>query len=130
MVPRLGKQGWPFYNEADQYTTHPGAEPDPLYGSSHVKDLYFRAQSDYNGRFSVPVLWDKKHGTIVNNESADIARIFNSAFDALLPADTAALDLYPETLRTEIDEVNAWVYDTLNCEFGCGRMREGLTAGV
>ncbi|KAI4528924.1 hypothetical protein K525DRAFT_244802 [Schizophyllum commune Loenen D] len=114
VVPRLGQQGWPFYNEADEYTTHPGAEPDPLYGSSHVKDLYFRAQSDYNGRFSVPVLWDKKQHTIVNNESSEIIRIFNTAFNELLAPEFAAVDLYPSELRPKIDELNEWIYPQIN----------------
>ena len=65
-------------------------------------------------RFTVPVLWDTKHETIVNNESSEIIRIFNTAFNHLLPADKAALDLYPEELRSQIDELNGWVYDTVN----------------
>ena len=62
----------------------------------------------------MPVLWDTKTSTIVNNESSEIIRMFNTGFNDLLPADKAALDLYPEPLRAEIDEVNAWVYDTVN----------------
>lgn len=65
-------------------------------------------------RFTVPLLWDKKKSTIVNNESSEIIRMFNSAFNHLLPADKAALDLYPEPLRSEIDELNDWVYNTVN----------------
>ena len=65
-------------------------------------------------RFTVPVLWDTKHETIVNNESSEIIRIFNTAFNHLLPADKATLDLYPEELRSQIDELNGWVYDTVN----------------
>ena len=60
------------------------------------------------------MLWDKKTETIVNNESSEIIRMFNTAFNDQLPADKAALDLYPEALRREIDEVNEWVYDTVN----------------
>ena len=62
----------------------------------------------------MPVLWDKKLQTIVNNESSEIIRIFNTAFNDFIPSDKAAIDLYPESLRKEIDEVNAWVYDTVN----------------
>ena len=62
----------------------------------------------------MPVLWDKKTKSIVNNESSEIIRIFNTAFNHLLPKDKAELDLYPESLRPEIDELNAWVYDTVN----------------
>lgn len=65
-------------------------------------------------RFTVPVLWDKKHSTIVNNESSEIIRIFNTAFNALLPPEKAALDLYPSSLHAEIDGLNEWVYDNIN----------------
>ena len=60
------------------------------------------------------MLWDKEEETIVNNESSEIIRMFNTAFNDQLPAEKAALDLYPEALRREIDEVNEWVYDTVN----------------
>ncbi|PCH35131.1 hypothetical protein WOLCODRAFT_139753 [Wolfiporia cocos MD-104 SS10] len=108
--PRMGENGWPFAT-VDPF---PKATADPLYNSSHVKELYFRADPDYGGRFSVPVLWDKKTHTIVNNESSEIIRILNSAFNEFLPAEKAALDFYPEKLRQEIDEINEWVYDTVN----------------
>ena len=65
-------------------------------------------------RFTVPVLWDKKTKTIVNNESSEIIRIFNSGFNDILPAAKAKVDLYPQDLRADIDELNAWVYDTVN----------------
>ncbi|TFK49009.1 glutathione S-transferase [Heliocybe sulcata] len=110
--PRMGDNGWPFAGaEGGDF---PGADKDPVEGAQHVKDLYFKAQADYSGRFTVPVLWDKKTHTIVNNESSEIIRIFNTAFNHLLPEDKAKVDLYPEQLRKEIDEVNAWVYDTVN----------------
>jgi len=65
-------------------------------------------------RFTVPVLWDKKKHTIVNNESSEIIRIFNTAFNELLPPDKAAIDIYPAAHREEIDVLNEWVYDTVN----------------
>lgn len=65
----------------------------------------------------MPVLWDKKHQTIVNNESSEIIRIFNTAFNDLLPPEKAAVDIYPESLRAEIDTLNDWVYDGLNSEY-------------
>jgi len=108
--PRMGPDGWPFAS-VDEF---PGAGVDPLYQSQHVKDLYLRADPNFNGRFTVPVLWDKKQQTIVNNESSEIIRIFNSEFNGLLPEDKAKLDFYPEDLRKEIDEVNEWVYDKIN----------------
>jgi putative glutathione S-transferase len=110
--PHMGAQGWPFKNadptwaDADNDTLHPTFQ--------HVKDLYFFADPNYGGRFTVPVLWDKKLETIVNNESSEIIRIFNTAFNHLLPADKAAIDIYPEAHRQEIDSLNEWVYDTVN----------------
>jgi putative glutathione S-transferase len=65
-------------------------------------------------RFTVPVLWDKKHQTIVNNESSEIIRIFNTAFNHLIPAEKASLDLYPAELRAEIDSHNDWIYPAIN----------------
>ena len=106
----MGKQGWPFAN-VDPF---PAAGVDPIMHAEHVKDLYLHTAPDYDGRFTVPVLWDKKLGTIVNNESSEIIRIFNSAFNELIPEDKAKLDIYPENLRPEIDELNAWVYDNIN----------------
>ncbi|EKM50486.1 uncharacterized protein PHACADRAFT_200431 [Phanerochaete carnosa HHB-10118-sp] len=108
--PRMDANGWPFAN-VDPF---PGADLDPLHGASHLKELYLRVQPDYEGRFTVPLLWDKQQHTIVNNESSEIVRIFNSAFNHLLPTEQAALDLYPESLRPEIDALNEWVYDTVN----------------
>jgi len=108
--PRMGSNGWPFAN-IDEF---PGADVDPLYQSSHVRDLYFRANPDYNQRFTVPVLWDKKKHTIVNNESSEIIRIFNSAFNDLLPKDKADLDFYPKEHQAEIDQLNQWIYDDIN----------------
>lgn len=65
-------------------------------------------------RYTVPVLWDIKTKKIVNNESSEIIRILNNAFNEFLSPDKAALDLYPESLREEIDALNSWVYDDLN----------------
>jgi putative glutathione S-transferase len=108
--PRMGELGWPFAS-ADKF---PGANEDPLYGFSHVKELYLKADPDYGGRFTVPTLWDKKNHTIVNNESSEIIRMFNTAFNEIIPADKAAIDLYPSELHSEIDDINGWVYDTIN----------------
>jgi len=108
--PQMGTEGWPFAS-ADPF---PGADVDPLYQSQHVKDLYLRADPNYSGRFTVPVLWDKKQHTIVNNESSEILRILNSEFNAIVPEDKAKVDFYPAELRKEIDEVNEWVYDRIN----------------
>lgn len=108
--PRMGAQGWPFAN-VDPF---PGADVDPLYKSEHIKDLYFKADPNYGGRFTVPVLWDKKNHTIVNNESSEIIRVFNTAFNDVIPAEKARLDLYPKDLRAQIDDVNEWIYPSIN----------------
>jgi len=108
--PRMGSHGWPFAN-TDEF---PGATTDPVLNAQHVKDLYLKIAPDYGGRFTVPVLWDKKTGTIVNNESSEIIRIFNSEFNDLISPEKAKLEFYPEGLRKEIDELNAWVYDDVN----------------
>jgi len=108
--PHMGEKGWAFA-KADAY---PGADSDPLYNSENIKDFYLRVNSEYDGRFTVPLLWDKKTEAIVNNESSEIIRIFNTTFNDLIPADKAAVDIYPEAHRAEIDSINSWVYDTVN----------------
>ncbi|KAF9165541.1 S-glutathionyl-(chloro)hydroquinone reductase [Actinomortierella ambigua] len=99
----LGELGWAF---KDGYK-------DSLYGVQHIRDIYFRANPDYQGRFTVPVLWDKKTKTIVNNESSEIIRIMNTAFDKLVP-EKAGVDFYPAALKKEIDDINEWIYDKIN----------------
>lgn len=100
----LGEQGWSF-------APAEGVVPDTVFNSRYLHELYVRAVTDYSGRVTVPVLWDLHTQTIVNNESADIIRMFNSAFDAI---GAHAGDYYPKDLRAEIDAVNARVYDTVN----------------
>ncbi|MCE9882776.1 glutathione S-transferase family protein, partial [Hafnia paralvei] len=73
--------------------------------------LYLQADPHYTGRVTVPVLWDKQTQTIVSNESSDIIRMFNTAFDEI---GAKPGDFYPQELRTEIDELNSWIYDTVN----------------
>ncbi|KAK7047387.1 S-glutathionyl-(chloro)hydroquinone reductase [Paramarasmius palmivorus] len=107
---RMTPSGWPFAN-LDNFAD---VEVDPLYNSETVSDLYRRAEPNYSGRFTVPVLWDKKHQTIVNNESSEIIRIFNTAFNEFLTPKYAKVDLYPQELRKEIDEINEWVYTDIN----------------
>jgi putative glutathione S-transferase len=100
----MGEDGWTF--EPGE-----GVIGDPLFGAQYLHEIYIAAKSDYTGRVTVPVLWDKERGTIVNNESAEIIRMFNSAFDGV---GAAPGDFYPEDLRDEIEAVNARVYDTVN----------------
>ena len=100
----LGERGWTF-------DPGPGVIPDPLFGASELREFYVKARPDYSGRVTVPVLWDKKTNTIVNNKSSEIIRMFNSAFDGVGAAEG---DYYPSGLQPEIDEVNARVYQTVN----------------
>jgi len=102
--PTLTDQGWRFGDA-------PGADRDTLNGATFLHEIYTKADPTYTGRATVPVLWDKQRRTIVNNESADILRMFNSGFGAL--ADSS-LDLYPEDLRAEIDALNDEIYPRLN----------------
>ena len=102
--PVLGPQGWEFGG-------YPGADEDPLHGARYMHELYTRADPHVNGRATVPVLWDMKRDVLVNNESADIVRMFDTAFEGLVPSD---LRLYSEDLAPEIDALNAEIYDKLN----------------
>ena len=108
----MGEHGWPFAS-VDPF---PAAGVDPVNHAEHAKDLYLKADPNYEGRFTVPILWDKKHSTIVNNESSEIIRIFNTAFNDLVEPEKAAVDIYPEQHRAEIDGINEWVYDNINSE--------------
>jgi glutathionyl-hydroquinone reductase len=100
----MGDQGWTF-------SPGEGVIPDPLFNSRYLHEIYSRADTHYSGRASVPVLWDQHTQTIVNNESAEIIRMFNSAFDAV---GAQPGDYYPKDKREEIDTLNARIYDTLN----------------
>lgn len=100
----MREDGWTF---ADG----PGVVPDPIHGARFLHEVYTRAQRDYTGRVTVPVLWDRSTNTIVNNESSEIIRMFNSALDA---CGASPGDYYPEALRPEIDAWNARIYDTVN----------------
>ena len=103
--PDMLGEGWSFD------TDFPGATGDRLFGLPYARDIYVRADPKVNGRVTVPILWDTQRGTIVNNESSEIIRMFNSAFDGLTGND---LDFWPEDLRAEIEPVNERIYDTLN----------------
>lgn len=102
--PTLGAQGWAFGG-------YDGAEEDPLFAARHLHEIYTRADAGYTGRATVPVLWDMHQGVMVNNESADILRMFDTAFEGLVPSD---LRLYPRDLAGEIDALNARMYDLFN----------------
>jgi len=103
--PTLTKQGWAFGGQFD------GVTDDTVNGVRYMHEIYTRADPQYSGRATVPVLWDKRQGTIVNNESSEILRIFNTGFGAL--ADPTH-DLYPDHLHGEIDAVNERLYEPFN----------------
>lgn len=98
----MGAEGWTFDGESTG---------DPLYGFSRAHQLYTKAMADYTGRVTVPILWDKQRETIVSNESSEIIRMFNSAFNDLTGNTD---DYYLQSLRTEIDQVNDRIYDAIN----------------
>jgi putative glutathione S-transferase len=102
--PLMGSEGWTF----DQST---GSSGDPVNGAHRLADIYLLADPRYTGRVTVPVLWDKQSRSIVNNESSEIIRMLNGAFDAFTDDRT---DYYPADLRDEIDRINAVVYDNVN----------------
>ena len=103
--PDMLADGWTFS------TDFPGATGDALYGLPFLRDIYTKAKPDVSGKVTVPVLWDRTRETIVSNESAEIIRMFNSAFDGITGNRD---DYWPEPLRDEIEEVNARIYDTVN----------------
>ena len=103
----MGPSGWPFATTDD----FPGAEKDPYNNAQHLKDIYLKFDPGMTARFTVPLLWDNKEKAIVNNESSEIIRMLNSEFNELVKGTP---DLYPSELRKEIDEVNDWVYNTVN----------------
>ena len=102
----MGEQGW-------QFKDVPGAIADPIHDADYMHQIYTAADPGYTGRVTVPVLWDRETRTIVNNESAEIIRMFNDAFDAL-PGARGDIDFYPQVLRADIDAINAVVYDAVN----------------
>lgn len=100
----MGSEGWTF----DEST---GSSGDPINGARRLSDIYVLADPKVTSRVTVPVLWDKQRRTIVNNESAEIIRMLNAAFDAFTPVKT---DFYPPELRDEIDRMNALTYKAIN----------------
>lgn len=103
--PDMLGDGWTFA------TDFAGATGDTLYGLSYAREIYLKDSPKMTGRVTVPILWDKDKGRIVSNESSEIIRMFNGAFNAIT---NNHLDFYPEALRQEIDRVNARIYDEVN----------------
>jgi len=102
--PIMLENGWEFHDS-------PGSIRDSINEKTYLYEIYLLADPNYTGRVTVPILWDKKEKTIVSNESSEIIRMFNSEFNEY--ADNS-VDYYPEDLRSEIDEVNSFVYDNIN----------------
>lgn len=105
MHPDMLGDGWTFAQDFD------GTTGDRQFGLPFARDLYTRAVSDFTGRVTVPILWDKAQNTIVSNESSEIIRMFNSAFDQLTGNTD---DYWPKALRPQIEQINARIYDTVN----------------
>jgi putative glutathione S-transferase len=103
--PLMLEHGWTF-------DPAPGTVPDPIFGARYLYEIYQRARPSYTGRVTVPVLWDTREKTIVNNESSEILRMLASDFDPF--AKRPLHDLYPLAHRAEIDELNARIYATVN----------------
>ena len=100
--PIRDERGWAFTEASG---------PDPINGFDFLAEAYRAADPGFDARVTVPVLWDKQTGTIVNNESSEIIRMLNAEFDAFCEK---GVDYYPEPLREEIDAINADVYDNVN----------------
>lgn len=103
--PDMLSDGWTFSTDFD------GATGDSLFGLDFLRDVYLRADPAISGRVTVPVLWDRNTATIVSNESSEIIRMFNSAFDGLTGN---SADFWPDSLRDDIEPINARIYDTVN----------------
>ena len=104
VAPRRTEEGWVFDDDSERFR-------DTLLGTANLREVYRRAVPGYDGRVTVPVLWDKERGAVVSNESAEIIRMFNSAFAAVTDQTT---DYFPEPLHAEIDALNEVIYRTVN----------------
>ncbi|KAJ5458057.1 Glutathione S-transferase/chloride channelC-terminal [Penicillium sp. IBT 31633x] len=110
----LGTEGWRFAT-ADEKLTGENTIPDPLHPDfTHIRQIYFSNDEKYEGRFTVPVLFDKKSKRIVSNESSEIIRMLYHEFDDLLPEQYKKIDLFPKALQAEIDASNEWIYNDVN----------------
>lgn len=117
----LTEKGWSFTDQK------PKCSLDTVNNCEFLRQVYLKANPDYDGRITVPTLWDKEKNTIVNNESSEIIRMLNTEFNAFCKtSEQRDLDLYPEHLRNKIDELNGWIYPTINngvyrCGFARGQ---------
>ena len=102
--PVMGDNGWEFTNSSDTI-------PDTLYGKKFLYQIYTKAKPDCSGRVTTPVLWDKKNETIVNNESSEIIRMFNSEFNEITKN---SMNYYPKELQDKINQLNSIIYENVN----------------
>lgn len=112
----LGDGGWRFVTK-DENEPGENVVPDPIEGHgdfTHLRHVYFESEKEYEGRFTVPVLYDKKTKRIVSNESSEIIRMLNTEFNDLIAEEYRSVDLYPESLQSTINEAHEWMYDLIN----------------
>ncbi|KAF8477372.1 cell wall biogenesis protein/glutathione transferase [Kalaharituber pfeilii] len=108
----LTEGGWHFA-AANESLPGENVTPEPFYNFPRLRDLYFKAEPNYSGRFTVPVLWDKQRETIVNNESAEIIRMLYTEFDEFVADEYKGLE-FLKGKQKEVDELNAWIYNDIN----------------
>jgi len=129
----MGAQGWRFATP-DEKIPGENTVPDPIHPDfTHIRQIYFEQNPDYEGRFTVPTLYDKKTNRIVSNESSEIIRMFYTEFDDLISEEYKKVDLFPEKLRKDIEEMNEWVYNDVNngvYKSGFATTQEAYTTAV
>ncbi|KAH6986793.1 glutathione S-transferase, partial [Ilyonectria destructans] len=128
------QKGWRFPTPEDEDAPGENAIPDPLHeGFTHLRQLYLETDPGYEGRFTVPTLYDKIQKVIVNNESSEILRMLGTEFDDVIDEKYRDVSLYPETLREQIDEAHEWHYDKINngvYKCGVATTQEAYTRNV
>ena len=113
-LTNLVPPGWRFAEKGEDVSGDL-TTPDPLHKDfTHLRDIYFEQDPDYSGRFTVPTLYDKKTNKIVSNESSEIIRMLYHAFDDVIADEYKKVDLFPEKLQKDIEEMNEWVYNDVN----------------
>lgn len=113
--------GWKFATTEEEVAEAPGSTVDHLYGAKYLSEIYFKAEPRYKGKYSVPVLWDKKAETIVNNESDQIMRMLSTCFDEFLPEDRKNHTYFPQALAPQIAELEKAIQAEVNTGvYKCG----------
>lgn len=109
---QMTEHGWRFATSSEA-SPNKNVIEEPFYGATHLRDIYFKANPDYEGRYTVPVLWDKKTEQIVNNESSEVIRMLYTEFDDLIAEEYRGLE-FLKGREKEVDELNKWIYDDVN----------------